>query len=235
MAADPGPNLLEQTIGDIQTTIGGINTGNKIISQSESIDVKNYTLPKGMVSAMGITDSIASVVDRSQLQNTIPSLLDGLKINQGTKTSEVQTSLLGVISAGGFGSITDQAQRTAQSHVFDLAPKSKPLLTLTSQNFITPKIIPQRVVPIVPLPIPLYPGGRYQKDSYKRKRRLKEKTWWQTPENWYEPYYWGGKNQTGAGYVKFKGKEPGKVKRYEKKYFGVGVNDAPFNVRSKWF
>jgi hypothetical protein len=39
----------------------------------------------------------------------------------------------------------------------------------------------------------------------------------------------------GAGYVTFTGKEPAKVKKYEKKFFGIGVNDAPFGVRSKWF
>ena len=69
----------------------------------------------------------------------------------------------------------------------------------------------------------------------KRKKAKKKKTWWQTPENWWQPYYWGGKDQQGAGYVTFTGKEPAKVKKYEKKYFGIGVNDSPFGVRSKWF
>ena len=69
----------------------------------------------------------------------------------------------------------------------------------------------------------------------KIKKKKTKKTWWQTPENWYEPYYWGGKNQEGAGYVTFTGREPAKVRKYEKKFFGIGVNDSPFGVRSKWF
>ena len=235
MSADPGPNLLEQTIGDIQTTIGGINKGNSLISKSEKTEVKNYMLPKGITSALSISDSISSVADRGQLQNTIPSLLTGLKLNTGQITENVQDQTRILATAGGFGSITSQMQRTLQAHAFDISPKPKGIMTVSPPRLITPKIVPGNVLPVTILPIMTKPGGRYQKDNYKRRRRIKEKTWWQTPENWYEPYYWGGKNQTGAGYVKFKGKEPGKVKRYEKKYFGIGVNDSPFNVRSKWF
>jgi hypothetical protein len=234
-AADPGPNLFEQTIGDIQKTMGGINEGNAVISKGEKSEVKNYMLPKGIMSAMTISDSISSVADRGQLQNTIPSLLTGLKINTGqiTDTDQGQTSILA--TAGGFGSMTSQMQKTIQAHAFDFISRPKPAMQVPIKRLITPKLPPNNVVPIMPIPLLPLPRNRYQKDSYKRKKRIKEKTWWQTPENWYEPYYWGGKNQTGAGYIKFKGKEPGKVKRYEKRHFGIGVNDAPFNVRSKWF
>ena len=107
--------------------------------------------------------------------------------------------------------------------------------SVLAPSYLTPKPPPQRIAPLVPL-FPTYDPVEAAKQRRSRfKKKKTKKTWWQTPENWYEPYYWGGKDQMGAGYVTFTGKEPGKVKKYEKRFFGIGVNDSPFGVRSKWF
>jgi hypothetical protein len=54
----------------------------------------------------------------------------------------------------------------------------------------------------------------------KKNKDKKKKQWWQTPEWWYQPYYWGGgKNQLGSGYVTFTGKEPARIKKYERRFF----------------
>ena len=97
------------------------------------------------------------------------------------------------------------------------------------------KITPTRIFPIAPgIPRGLGPSRIKRPYTPKGEKRTK-KTWWQTPENWWEPYYWGGKNQQGSGYVTFTGQEPGKVKKYEKKHFGIGVGDTPFGIKGKWF
>ena len=133
------------------------------------------------------------------------------------------------------GGVQEQTRRQIYGVQLDLMMRPKGKLDFMPVVPVVPKPIPQRVMPVAPA-FPLYNPG----DPKKRPRRTygknkKKKTWWQTPENWYEPYYWGGKNQEGQGYVTFTGKEPAKVKKYEKKFFGIGVNDSPFGVRSKWF
>ena len=80
--------------------------------------------------------------------------------------------------------------------------------------------MPRRIFP----PIIGFPPIGYERAQERRRQRRgksrKKKQWWQTPEWWYQPYYWGGKDQMGAGYTTFTGREPSKVKRYEKQFFG---------------
>ena len=110
--------------------------------------------------------------------------------------------------------------RFAQKITPDTPPKTKPIPPPPPPPP-PPGITPPRIVTPPFFPVLNMPGGsnvaRRQNDTPKRK---KKKTWWQTPENWYDPYYWGGKNQEGTGYITFTGKEPSKVKKYEKKFFG---------------
>ena len=118
-------------------------------------------------------------------------------------------------------------------------PVTRPVVTdqvLIPPNVLAPPVVPTRIIPLTPV-IPPYldPQNDWRDRNLKLRKKKSKKTWWQTPANWYEPYYWGGKNQEGAGYVTFAGKEPGKVKKYEKRHFGIGVNDSPFGIKGKWF
>lgn len=93
------------------------------------------------------------------------------------------------------------------------------------QRVLSPPMTP-RVIP-GPLPIiPLTPYGRPIKQRPQRRYKKKSgKAYWQTPQNWYDPYYWGGKDQLGSGYIVFKGKEPAKVRKYDQKYFGMDLGN----------
>jgi hypothetical protein len=67
---------------------------------------------------------------------------------------------------------------------------------------------------ITPIMFGAAPWEAAEERKRKRKKKPKRKaakTWWQTPENWYESNYWG-KSGTGSGYVTFKGSEPKRLK-----------------------
>ena len=126
-----------------------------------------------------------------------------------------------------------QRQVSTQAFTIDTLPKLRTNPVINKP--VLPKPQEQRFVPTGFI-FPLYdPVEAAKQRRSKIKKKKTKKTWWQTPENWYEPYYWGGKDQMGSGYVTFTGKEPAKVRKYEKRFFGIGVNDTPFGVRSKWF
>ena len=129
----------------------------------------------------------------------------------------------------------NQAQRQVSTQAFTIDTLPKLRTNPVINKPVLPKPQEQRFVPTGFI-FPLYdPVEAAKQRRSKMKKKKTKKTWWQTPENWYEPYYWGGKNQMGSGYVTFTGKEPTKVRKYEKRFFGIGVNDTPFGVRSKWF
>ena len=227
-----GPNMFEQTIGDIQKTMGGISEGNTLISKGEKSEVKSYVLPEGISSAMSISSSMSSLTDRAQVQIQSPSLLDGLRLDGKSDYGNVMMMMKpdSILAQG-----IDPVQKQVIPQYFKTAP-----FTGTKQSLVIPptlpaSVIPTRVFPIVPVTTAYNPVESAIDRNSKRRKKKSKKTWWQTPSNWYEPYYWGGKNQEGAGYVTFTGKEPGKVKKYEKRHFGIGVNDSPFGIKGKWF
>jgi hypothetical protein len=78
---------------------------------------------------------------------------------------------------------------------------------------------PRRIYPFMLGLPPSFDFGFGDARSRNQKKK-KKKQYWQTPQWWYQPYYWGGKDQTGSGYVTFTGAEPAKVRKYDKKYFG---------------
>ena len=100
-----------------------------------------------------------------------------------------------------------------------LAKRIKPTDLLTTQ----PASKHQLIYPIGFIPPPYLEDPYKKRTKHKKTKGKKKKTWWRTPGWWYESDYWGGTDNLGAGYVTFKGQEPGKVKRYEKKTFGMGV------------
>jgi len=227
-----GPNMFEQTIGDIQKTMGGISEGNTLISKGEKTEVKSYVLPEGISSAMSISSSMSSLTDRAQVQIQSPSLLDGLRLDGKSDYGNVMMMMKpdSILAQG-----IDPIQKQVISQHLKMAPFAGSKQSLMIPTGLPAAVIPARVFPIVPVVTAYNPvGAAIDRNSKKRKKKSK-KTWWQTPSNWYEPYYWGGKNQEGAGYVTFTGKEPGKVKKYEKRHFGIGVNDSPFGIKGKWF
>lgn len=226
---DAPVNVIDQTIGDIQKTLTGIVSGNqKIGSVTSGMTVKSYEAPSTLTNVIGKMD-LSQVDIQRQSQ---PSLLEGLSLGQ---QQEGGTLLIPRIDSF-LDTAQVQSQRQVESFASDImSPKASEQTLLGKPLIVTPKPVPQRVFPIFGT-IPLYnPKEASMNRRSKIKKKKTKKTWWQTPENWYEPYYWGGKNQEGAGYVTFTGREPAKVRKYEKKFFGIGVNDSPFGVRSKWF
>lgn len=101
-----------------------------------------------------------------------------------------------------------------------------PRVTPSSFNRVVSPPMTPRVIP-GPLPvIPLSPYGRpLQRRQQKKYKKKSAKAYWQTPQNWYEPYYWGGQDQMGSGYTIFKGKEPAKVRKYDQKWFGLDLGN----------
>ena len=237
-------NVLEQTIGDIQKTISSVEAGSNKIGQGTDGTVKSYEMAQSLnifggsgQKAKGDPFGTSTMPDFSAVLDadtkTVPDLLSGLNLGQSQPQIESTKQLLGIDTFLVQGQGIKQGEAYKQS--LAILPRPKLQEQLTSLEPVTPKPIPPRVLPIAPL-FPLYdPGDPKRRPRRRYGKAKKKKTWWQTPENWWQPYYWGGKDQQGAGYVTFTGKEPAKVKKYEKKYFGIGVNDSPFGVRSKWF
>ena len=265
----PQKNLLEQTMGDIQGTIQGINKGNKVISENQATQVKTYELPKGIASSMNIKnistaigglstntkDTFGKILMAPKLNTELSTnvgtqgqgLLAGLNLNLGaisstakSQSTRTNTDVLTLLS---LGYKSKQTTKQASSQILKqfiknnydtrVVPQSEQ--RLVPKQLKQAKIVPQRIFPIAPYITGFDPIQDAIKRRNMRPRLKKKKTWWQTPENWYEPYYWGGKNQEGIGYVNFTGKEPGKVKKYEKRHFGIGVNDSPFGIKGKNF
>ena len=237
-------NIIEQTIGDIQKTISSVEAGNNRIGQGNDGTVKSYEMAQSLnifggsgQKAKGDPYGTSTMPDFSAVLDadtkTVPDLLSGLNLGQSQPQIESTKQLLGIDTFLVQGQGIKQGEAYKRSIV--ISPKPKLQEQLAPLEPVTPKPIPPRVLPIAPL-FPLYdPGDPKRRPRRRYGKAKKKKTWWQTPENWWQPYYWGGKDQQGAGYVTFTGKEPAKVKKYEKKYFGIGVNDSPFGVRSKWF
>ena len=220
---NPQPkNIIDQTIGDIQNTMAGIVTGTKNIGKGSNGDVRSYEMSQ----SLNIFGS--SSIGEQTKQSQSSSLLGGLQTGEryGYVTIPDFTAALGIVQ--------QEKSRVKQAIVGATAMVVPSKSLLVPPPIIPPKVIPARVIPTALVPFAPYIPGKYNRPPLQKfKKGKKKKTWWQTPENWYEPYYWGGKDQMGAGYVTFTGKEPGKVKKYEKKFFGIGVNDSPFGIRSK--
>ena len=118
---------------------------------------------------------------------------------------------------------TQNTDRLIRSQSIDFPTRLTPSeqrLFPADQVFPRVSYMPRRIFP----PIIGFPPIGYERAQERRRQRRgkskKKKQWWQTPEWWYQPYYWGGKDQMGAGYTTFTGREPSKVKRYEKQFFG---------------
>ena len=236
LMVNPQPkNIVDQTISDIQKTISGIEIGSNKIGDTDGLTVKTYTAPASLT-GISSTPNIFSM-DKINLNNVqIPGIIES------------------------YSQTPAEAEQSASLQIMDELPKVvmkvKPALaSLLLERFDAPQLtvrkptlvqsmvqVPPVTVPKPPFVFPInpvipigLPRSRYSRISRPRKKDKKKKTWWQTPANWYEPYYWGGKNQEGPGYVTFKGREPGKVRKYEKKYFGIGVGDTPFGIKGSWF
>jgi hypothetical protein len=234
MMVGPEPkNIMEQTISDMQNTMKGIEIGSGKIGDTEGLTVKTYTAPSsltGISASTGLASMATIDTSSAQVPGFVMDISSGLKLD--TKTGqEIIPVFMKFLRTP-----QEQVQRQVQSFVTPQLYPIQPLLVQATTQ-VPPITKPPitNIFPIVPV-IPKFPAqGRPFKYTRVRKRVRHKKTWWQTPANWYEPYYWGGKNQEGPGYVTFKGREPGKVRKYEKKYFGIGVGDTPFGIKGSWF
>ena len=235
-------NVIDQFITDVQNTMTGITKGNtRIGDTSIGQGVKTYQ-PDSSLNIFG--GAYAEI--NKQIQSptsTIGQLEKNTKDTFGyvmvppkpISDLESKTKINAVLRENyNIGLESDEKLKEMElnkyqfRHVYRFAQKITPDTPPKPKPFIPPPppptppgITPPRIVPPPFFPVLNMPGGsnvaRRQNDTPKRK---KKKTWWQTPENWYDPYYWGGKNQEGTGYITFTGKEPSKVKKYEKKFFG---------------
>jgi len=246
LMSQPQPkNIIDQTIGDLQSTMKGIGVGLEGVSDGKSgIGVKSFTLPSDMQSTIGVG---ATKSDLSQKTFVDQIVTEGYNYIQSSKGRSAQ----GTAQESGIDLVSLSAQLPKLMSKLRTNLGSKQMLatqTATSAKLIpkqihslridplkTGKLVPQRIVPLAPFFPPENIHGPSRRRRYFKPSNPQKKTWWQTPENWWQPYYWGGKDQTGAGYVTFKGKEPGKVKKYEKKHFGIGVGDEPFGIKGDWF
>ena len=238
MMMGPEPkNIVEQTISEMQSTMTGIEKGSNKIGDTGGQLVKTYTAPTSLteisssVSTVGGLASMSTIdTSSAQVPGFMMDITSGLKLDTDTGQNIVPVFMRFLKTP------QEQVQRQVQQFVTPQLYPVKPLLIQATQQ-IPPITKPPitNIFPIAPI-IPKFPtqGGPI-KYTRERKRVRHKKTWWQTPENWYEPYYWGGKNQEGVGYVTFKGREPGKVRKYEKKHFGIGVGDTAFGIKGNWF
>ena len=92
-----------------------------------------------------------------------------------------------------------------------LALKGFTPITYTIATFNVYKRKTQVITPIMFGAAPWEAAEERKRKRKKKPKRKAAKTWWQTPENWYESNYWG-KSGTGSGYVTFKGSEPKRLK-----------------------
>ena len=216
-------------IGTMSVAIGKLSTNTK------------GTFGKILASPKLNTEMSTNIAEQGQ------GLLEGLNINTLTASTAGQatrsnTDVITLVSLGfreQLKSFTKGKQKSMLGQVekyrYDdrIVPKSD--YELKRGTIKQQKVVANRIFPIIPVFSSFDPVQDAMRRRNMRPRLKKKKTWWQTPENWYEPYYWGGKNQTGTGYINFTGKEPGKVKKYEKRHFGIGVNDSPFGIKGKDF
>ena len=177
------------------------------------------------ISSGTILNNIQSTGTRAAAITGIGSLLGANAITAAAETTAAATTTsLKITPVQGLILKTKQMQ----SEVFRTGTADAPRAHVPTEQRLFPVdqihpyhiYTPRRLFP----PIIALPQSGFERAQEKRRRRKvkskKKKQWWQTPEWWYQPYYWGGKDQMGAGYTTFTGKEPSKVKRYEKEFFG---------------
>lgn len=204
-----GENI-QQTVKLSDSPTGGILGVNRNLIPQQTIDTE--------ISATMFT-GIAQASAQASVQASTPIQAGGLSTVAAytTRTTTDLNQLIGQFSPQSF---TPATPRTAlQSQILQrVMPSDRPLSRpMAGMPRITPPILPV---------IPLTPYGQPMKQ--RRPRRYKKKSgkaYWQTPQNWYDPYYWGGKDQLGPGYTVFKGKEPAKVRKYDQKYFGMDLGN----------
>jgi len=222
---DTPVNMIDQTISDIQKTLSGVTQGNVQIGKSSSgLDVKSYQVSE----SLNIFGSAS--VERQQ---------QSIDISSGLAQPQEFGKIVIPDIQGIYDTVPRQEiiPRETQSFALKQSYPQEAKLMKALPVPIKPIVgLPERIVPFAPVLGGYVPPGDPSHRRFTKPRKKKtKKTWWQTPENWYEPYYWGGKDQTGSGYVTFTGKEPAKVRKYEKKFFGIGVNDTPFGLKELRF
>ena len=235
-------NRLESISNTVTSSFDGITRGGIDIAVNNQQQVKMSNSPSGgilgvnqnLIPSQKIDTTIAgSTLGQLKTDNPasqISGLLGQLKTDNpasqftGLMTTPFTSQIQNTGQVQGYTQLLGQLQRQMQSPV---APSSAFQRTLPAS---TPLNTPLATTPrVLPPPLPVIPltafGKPVQRRQQKRYKKKTGKAYWQTPQNWYEPYYWGGKDQMGSGYTVFKGREPAKVRKYDQKWFGLDLGN----------
>ena len=248
------PNRMESISDTVRYTLDGVVTGGERIGVNTKQDVKLSNSPSGGILGVNTNLIPSQKMDESVNISTSAMSGLGQMVSAPQKMDSSFSPLVAQsnIIISGTNPMTTTVTGSQMRDMlyqnikpiigpfsFTSAATVQELRTVTAQKMApvqqnpfgwqtVPKVVPGRPRVIPPV-LPVIPLGSFGKPQVRRKQpRFKKKSgkaYWQTPQNWYEPYYWGGKDQMGSGYTVFKGKEPSKVRKYDQKWFGLDLGN----------
>ena len=248
------PNRMESISDTVRYTLDGVVTGGERIGINTKQDVKLSNSPSGGILGVNTNLIPSQKMDESVNISTSTMSGLGQIISAPQKMDSSFSPLVAQsnIIISGTNPMTTTVTGSQMRDMlyqnikpiigpfsFTSAATAQELRTVTAQKMApvqqnpfgwqtVPKVTPGRPRVIPPV-MPVIPLGNFGRPQVRRKRpRFKKKSgkaYWQTPQNWYEPYYWGGKDQMGSGYTVFKGREPSKVRKYDQKWFGLDLGN----------
>ena len=233
-------NRLTSISNTVTSSFDGITKGGLSIAVNNQQEVKMSNSPSGgilgvnqnLIPQQSMTDSIStgttSIPGFAMALPTLSSTITGASSNIIPRTQEAVSLLsqtgISTTTTSMYNQILSAKLREGSMLRTDLGQNPR-ILPTSFQRVISAPMTPR----VLPGPLPVIPLGMYGKPRPRRQqKRYKKKTgkaYWQTPQNWYEPYYWGGKDQMGSGYTVFKGREPAKVRKYDQKWFGMDLGN----------
>jgi hypothetical protein len=233
-------NRLTSISNTVTSSFDGITKGGINIAINHQQKVKMSNSPSGGI--LGVNQNLIPQQSMKDSVSTGSATIPGFAMVLPTLSSTITGASSQIIpqtqEAVSLLSQTGISTTTASIYNQILSSKLREGSMLRSDLVQNPRVMPasfQRIMSapltprVLPGPLPIIPLGVYgQPQPRRQQKRYKKKSgkaYWQTPQNWYEPYYWGGKDQMGSGYTVFKGKEPAKVKKYDQKWFGMDLGN----------
>ena len=248
------PNRMESISDTVRYTLDGVVTGGERIGVNTKQDVKLSNSPSGGILGVNTNLIPSQKMDESVNISTSTMSGLGQMISAPQKMDSSFSPLVAQsnIIISGTNPMTTTVTGSQMRDMlyqnikpiigpfsYTSAATAQELRTVTAQKMqpvqqnpfgwqTVPRVTPGRPRVIPPV-LPVIPLGSFGRPQVRRKQpRFKKKSgkaYWQTPQNWYEPYYWGGKDQMGSGYTVFKGREPAKVRKYDQKWFGLDLGN----------
>jgi hypothetical protein len=222
----------------VLSTVNALPKTDAAVKQTISVKTNEAFADDGKLQQPISTKSVTDIT--SGLDLSLPSLMAGLKINsklQPAQSGRLDANL-GWLSAQLPGQITrpltdvgtvtriDSAMRLGTqlrtssilklSQAFKLktsieTPIFKKYQDTSFQSIYQKQPRRQATLPVMLSALPWQLAEERARKRKKKPKRKSAKTWWQTPDNWYESNYWG-KDGKGSGYMTFKGSEPKRLK-----------------------